>query len=501
VTRRPCDRIFGVETEFGTLASPEVGTPEQVVALVKAHVFYEQRLGLIDLHSRDEVFEPAESGGFLINGGRLYIDAVGSHLEYATPECRTLADLVAHDRAGQRIIVRAVEELGLTDQVDVYNNSVDHFGGHTFGCHENYLVKMTEDFFTVEAPKLYPFLVTRQIFAGVGRVGGHVLAAGGAPDYYDMVDNPVDYIWVSHVYNVLEDDSVHFQLSQRADHIIKTVASRVRFNRALINPKWEHFYAHEGMHRLHVLFGESNQNQHAYALKLGTTSLVLSLVEDDLVPASLRCAEPLVALREVSRDQTFQWPVTLLDGRKIGAVDLQREYLRLAQRYKGASQDVDWVLREWESVLDGLQKDPMQLGHQIDWVAKRKIVEQYIKEIGGSPLPSGGEGQGVRGADEIGWGHDALHSVDLEYHNIDPAKSLFHGYAATERTCSLVDELDIVEATTTPPQDTRAKGRAQLLRKVIDRRGPRYYVFDWSGVAVDRTTYVEMPDPFETYAE
>lgn len=481
--RGPCERIFGVETEFGTLVATAGGTPEHAVAAIKDHVFYDQRLGAIDLHSRDEVFEPAESGGFLINGGRLYIDAVGSHLEYATPECRTLKDLVAHDRAGQRIIVRAIEELGLSDEVDVYNNSVDHFGGHTFGCHENYLVKMTEDFFTVEAPKLYPFLVTRQIFAGVGRVGGHVLAAGGAPDYYEMVDNPVDYIWVSHVYNVYEDDTVPFQLSQRADHIIKTVASRVRFNRALINPKWEHFYAHEGMHRLHVLFGESNQNQVAYALKVGTTSLVLQLLEDDLVPAWLRCAEPLVTLREVSRDQSYKWPVTLLDGRKMGAVDVQREYLQLAQRYKGASPDVDWVLREWEGVLDGLEKDPMSLGHMVDWVAKRKAVEMYRADEG------------------LEWTDDALHSIDLEYHNIDPSKSLFHGYAATERVCSLVDEVDVVDAMAVPPQDTRAKGRASLVHQVLNRRGPRYYVFDWSGVALDRNTYVEMPDPFETYSE
>jgi proteasome accessory factor A len=480
--RGPCDRIFGLETEFGTLVSPGAGTPEQVVALVKDQVFYEDRLGLIDLHSRDEVFEPAESGGFLLNGGRLYIDAVGSHLEYATAECRSLKDLVAHDRAGHRIIVRALDELGLSDNVDVYNNSVDHFGGHTFGCHENYLVKMSEDFFTVEAPKLYPFLVTRQIFAGVGRVGGHMLAAGGAPNYHDMVDNPVDYIWVSHVYNVFEDDSVPFQLSQRADHILKAVASRVRFNRALINPKWEHFYAHEGMHRLHVLFGEANQNQFAYALKVGTTSLVLQLLEDGLMP-EVRCAEPLVTLREVSRDQEYKWPVTLLDGGKIGAIDLQREYLSRAQRYKGASQDVDWVLREWESVLHGLERNPMQMAHQIDWVAKRKVVEMYRESEG------------------LEWGDDALHSVDLEYHNIDPAKSLFHGYAATERVCDLVDEVEIVEATNAPPQDTRAKGRAHWVRKVMDRSGPRFYVFDWSGVAVDRNSYVEMPDPFETYAE
>ncbi|HXH61010.1 MAG TPA: proteasome accessory factor PafA2 family protein [Fimbriimonadaceae bacterium] len=501
--RGPCDRIFGVETEFGTLVAESAGTPERVVEMIKDHVFYEQRLGLIDLHSRDDVFEPAESGGFLINGGRLYIDAVGSHLEYATAECRSLKDIVAQDRAGHRIVVRAIEELGLTDEVDVYNNSVDHFGGHTFGCHENYLVKMTEDFFSIQAPQLYPFLVTRQIFAGVGRVGGHLLAGGGSPDYYDMVENPVDYIWVSHVYHVYEDDTVPFQLSQRADHIIKTVASRVRFNRALINPKWEHFYAHEGMHRLHVLFGESNQNQYAYALKVGTTSLVLALIEDGLIPPELRCAEPIIALREVSRDQSYKWPVTMLDGRKMGAIEVQRVYLGLAQRYFGSSPDVDWVLKEWESVLDGLEKDPLAMGDRIDWVAKKKIVEEYIREVSTQdpPLPSAAKGPAVGGSsEEEAWHDDALHSVDLEYHNIDPAKSLFGGYAETSGVRSIVEDADIVLAQTDPPPDTRAKGRSELVRKIIDRRGPRFYVFDWSGVAVDRHNYVEMPDPFETYS-
>ncbi|MBZ0214054.1 MAG: proteasome accessory factor PafA2 family protein, partial [Nitrospirae bacterium] len=138
----PGDRIFGVETEFGCLVSDETfGTPEGAVELVKDSLFFDLHIGAIDLHARDEVFEPAANGGFLVNGGRMYIDAVGTHLEYATAECRDLRNLVANDRAGQRLIVQALKELGLEDVVAFYNNSVDHFGGHTFGCHENYLVR------------------------------------------------------------------------------------------------------------------------------------------------------------------------------------------------------------------------------------------------------------------------------------------------------------------------------------------------------------------------
>jgi proteasome accessory factor A len=483
--RQVGDRIVGVETEFGCLVSDDrLGTPTEMVEVVKETLFLELRLGAIDLHARDDVFEPAQSGGFLMNGARLYVDAVGSHLEYATAECIDLKDLVANDRAGQRQIVRAVKQMELQDDVSFYNNSVDHFGGHTFGCHENYQITADDEFFNGPVQLLYPFLVTRQIFAGVGRVGGHILTAGGLrPSYQEVMDNPVDYIWVSHVYSVIPDPSVPFQLSQRSDHILKTIASRVRFNRALINPKWEHFYSHNGMTRLHLLFGESNQNEYAYALKVGTTLLVLRLLEEGRIPFEIGLANPLQTLRNVSRDQSYKWEVRLIDDTVIGAVDLQRTYLRLAQGYKGESSQTDWILTEWESILDGLEKDPMDLDAKLDWVAKRKIVESYREE------------------EQLDWSSDALHSIDLEYHNIDPEKSLFHAYQQMGKTERIVSDADIVMAMTDPPQNTRAKGRARLVDQVLHRSGPRFYLFDWSGVALDRNTYIEMPDPFDTYDE
>lgn len=483
MARSPSDRIFGVETEFGCLVSDEsLGSPEAVVEAIKDYLFYDLKVGALDIHARDEVFEPAESGGFLINGGRLYIDAVGSHLEYATAECRSLKDLVANDRAGQRLIVRAIKELGFEDAVSVYNNSVDHFGGHTFGCHENYLVRMEDDFFSHQCALFYAFLVTRQIYAGVGRVGGHTLSTTGArPNYQEVADNPIDYIWVSQVYGVHPDDTVKFQLSQRADHILKTVASRVRFNRALINPKWEHYYSHESMQRLHLLFGESNQNEFAYALKVGTTSLALRLLEERLVPEELQLAQPLIALRTISRDETYQWPVLMLDGSVTTAIEVQRRYLELASRFGGECPQTDWILTEWESILEGLGKDPMALGSKIDWVAKRLMVESYLEEEG------------------LDWDSDALHSIDLEYHNIDRDKSLFQALQEMGETTRYVDDLDVIDAMTDPPSNTRAAGRAALVKKVVDRKAPRFYVFDWNGAALDRNTFVEMNDPFETY--
>lgn len=472
------ERIFGVETEFGCYVDPAFGRPEEAVSVIKNHVFQKMKMGVIDRHARDEVFEPAESGGFLINGGRLYIDAVGSHLEYATAECRKLKDVVAQDRAGQRIIARAIKELGLDEVVDVYANSVDHFGGHTFGCHENYLVPMDEDFFTRQVVKILGFLVTRQIFAGVGRVGGHILAETEL-DYQKMAENPIDYIWVSNVYGVYADPSVTYQLSQRADHILRTVASRVRFNRAMINPKWEHFYSSEGSHRLHLLFGESNPSDYAYALKIGTTHLVLRLLEDGLLDAVPRLASPLLALRSISRDPRYEWKFILEDGDEENAIAYQRRLRDLAERYRGETADTDWTLNEWTRTLDDLASDPMRCADRIDWVAKKVMLTQYIAEAG------------------TDWNDDALHSLDLEYHNIKAERSL----AAPLITCPFLDPLDPVEAETAAPSDTRAHGRAKLVQRIVTTGRPAVYMFDWSGVALGRHDYIDLGDPFNSYED
>src|SRR5258706_11817276 len=322
-------RIFGIETEFGCLVrDPSVGTAEEVVEAVKDPAFYENRLGVIDLHARDYAFEPARAGGFLRNGGRLYIDAVGSHEEYATPECSDLEDLVAHDRAGRAILQSVLDDLDITDSVSFHNNAIDHFGGQTFGCHENYLVQIEDRFFTDALSHLLPFLVTRQIFAGIGRVGGHRLARPSSKsNIMTLGEHEVDYVWGSNFYGVEIDPTVDFQLSQRADHIVKTISSRVTFNRAIINPKWDSYYSYSNLHRLHILFGESNMSEYALMLKIGATSLVLDLIEDGTVPADVEVADRLDTLRTVSRDPTMKWPVGRRKGRTISAMQLQRKYL------------------------------------------------------------------------------------------------------------------------------------------------------------------------------
>src|SRR5947209_4121380 len=328
-------RIFGIETEFGCMVrEPSIGTVEEVVEAVKDHAFYEKKLGVIDLHARDYAFEPARAGGFLRNGGRLYIDAVGSHEEYATPECMDLIDLVAHDRAGRAILQSILDDLELADVVSFHNNAIDHFGGHTFGCHENYLVQIEDRFFTDALSHLLPFLVTRQIFAGIGRVGGHRLTRPSSKNnIMTLGEHEVDYVWVSNFYGVEIDPTVEFQLSQRADHIVKTISSRVRFNRAIINPKWDSYYSYSNLHRLHILFGESNMSEYALMLKIGATCAVLDLIEEGCVPEEIEVMDPLDTLRTVSRDQKMKWIVKLRNGKTIPAIDLQRRYLAAAKKH------------------------------------------------------------------------------------------------------------------------------------------------------------------------
>ncbi len=476
-------RIFGIETEFGCMVrDPSVGTPEEIVEQVKDYAFYEKKLGVIDLHARDYAFEPARAGGFLTNGGRLYIDAVGSHEEYATAECSDLLDLVRHDRAGRILLAQLLQELDLDEAVSFHNNSIDHFGGHTFGCHENYLVQIEDRFFTDALTYLLPFLVTRQIFAGIGRVGGHRLTRPSSKNnIMTLGEHEVDYVWVSNFYGVEIDKTVDFQLSQRADHIVKTISSRVRFNRAIINPKWDSYYSYSNLHRLHILYGESNMSEYALMLKVGTTSLVLDLIEEGIVPQDVEVADPLETLRSISRDPTFRWTVKLRNGKTISAIDLQRRYLDAAKKYQGQkSEQTDIVLREWETILDALETDPLSTADRLDWSAKFLLYRDYIQENG------------------VTWHDDMLQSLDLEYHNVNPTQGLYYGLEEAGAIRRLVTDEEVQKAITCPPTDTRAAGRGQIISTLLTKPNARY-VIDWDAIYVERNKQLDLKNPFHTY--
>ena len=479
-------RIVGIETEFGCMVQSDRlggrGSSERMVEAVKDHAFLRKRLGLLDMHARDYAFEPARSGGFLLNGGRLYVDAVGSHEEYATPECVTWSDAVAYDRAGRVILQSLLDDLELSEDVAFYANAIDHFGGHTFGCHENYLVDISASAFRGSLALLMPFLVTRQIFAGVGRVGGHKLnRTDFRRNVMNIGEHDVDTMWVADFYAVEIDPTVNFQLSQRADHIVNVVSSRVRFNRAIINPKRDSFYDYSDLHRLHVLFGEPNMNEYAMWLKIATTCIVLDLMDLKVLPSDVRLDDVLQSLRSVSRDNTYQWKIKRTSGKSIGAIDLQRIYLDAAKQHlTGKDEQTDWALREWEIVLDTLERDPMELSDRLDWVAKKQMLMEFMD------------------SEKIKWGDDILHSLDLEYHNINPRKSLYYGLQEMEAARRICTDEQIEHCTTNPPQNTRAKGRADVIAQLVKRRWNRYLI-DWDWVRVDKDRHLELRNPFHTY--
>src|SRR5207253_1375441 len=224
-----------------------------------------------------------------------------------------------------------------------------------------------------------------------------------------------------------------------------------------------------------------NQSEYASALKIGTTCAVLDLVEMDVIPESVRLADPIRALKEISRDPEWKWLVKRLDGSKIGAIDLQRIYLELAQQHlAGKDAQTDWVLREWEYVLAGLELDPMTLDDRLDWVAKRKLFQIYMD------------------AEGVGWQDDMLQSLDLEYHNANPETSLYYGLVQAGQMQRVTTDEAIEAAVTRPPCDTRALGRGHVIRRLIESRNKRY-VIDWDSIYVDRERFMDLRNPFHTY--
>ncbi len=453
-------RIYGLETEYGCLppASDPFLSPDFVSIKVKDCVFYRDVLGLVDMHYRGRD-EPPGNGGFLFNGGRLYIDM--GHVEYATPECTGLFDLVATDRAGERLVQRALEQLGLADSAAFFKNNIDHYTGATFGCHENYLVRREVPFSQVLLPTMLPFFVTRQIFAGAGRVGCH-------KDIFE--------------YGNAEDESVEFQLSQRADHIVTEIYQWIQFSRAIINTRDEPLADWGLYRRLHLLVGDSNMMEYATALKVGTTALVLQLLEEQerVICDDIKLLDPVQAIRDISRDMTYRWEVQLEDGRYTTATEIQRAYLDLAEHHlRGRDEEGDWVLDEWRFVIDALEHDPQCLVDRVDWVAKKWLLEYFMREEG------------------LDWQDTWIQSLDLEYHNLNAGRSLYFDLYERGMVKRVVSDEQINQAITHPPVDTRASARSCVMRALTDQK-TRYQI-DWDSICVGDDKFLSLDDPFLTY--
>ncbi len=449
-------RVIGLETEYGCLADRDLDL-SQVLTEVRNWVFEGGRFGMIDLYER-EWDEPAGNGGFLFNGGRLYIDM--GHIEYCTPECLNARDAVRYDRAGDRLLQTAVRALGYEGRVFFIRNNIDHHTGATFGCHENFSMDRLAPFSEANILSLLAFLTLRLLYTGAGRVG----AAGGRfsvgwPDQEPVFEG--------------------FQLSQRADYVQNDFYEWVQHNRAIVNTRDEPLADPLAYRRLHLLHGDTNVFPATTFLKLGTTRLVLDLLEADALPPVV-LQDAVSALRRISRQTDPPWRVRDSRGRERDVIDLLDRYRRAAARcFSGRNEETDTLLELWGDTLEGLARgDAGELAGRIDWVGKRELLDAFRREQG------------------LGWNDPWMQSQDLEFHHIDPQRGL--GCALAD--CDGFWATGCIEnAMTEPPEGSRAGARSRLMRE-IEKSGGRYHL-DWDRVNFPGGRTFCMKDPFETRAD
>jgi len=435
-------RIFGLECEYGLTFSPN-GRVYLPIEKILGYIFE----GLIP--------NSWPSNAFLTNGARFYQDT-GCHPEYATPECDDIFELVVHEKAGERILescLPAAEERlreeGLAAVIYIFKNNTDSLG-NTYGCHENFLMQRDVDFWQV-AEQLIPFFVTRQIYSGAGKV----LKVSGNPHYF---------------------------LSQRAQHIHEKTSSSTTSSRSIINTRDEPLADWGLYRRLHLLVGDSNMMEYATALKVGTTALVLQLLEEQerVICDDIKLLDPVQAIRDISRDMTYRWEVQLEDGRYTTATEIQRAYLDLAERHlRGRDEEGDWVLDEWRFVIDALEHDPGCLVDRVDWVAKKWLLEYFMREEG------------------LDWQDTWIQSLDLEYHNLNATRSLYFDLYERGMVKRVVSDEQINQAITHPPDNTRACARSRVMRALTDQK-TRYQI-DWDSICVGDDKFLSLDDPFLTY--
>jgi Pup amidohydrolase len=436
-------KVIGTETEYGIAA---VGQPDfnpvlsssllissYAGSLRKIRWDYEDESPLRDARG----FEPTAgreiseedlglANVILPNGARYYVDH--AHPEYSTPECLTPRDLVIHDKAGERILERSLDvvaaEMPSTPALAIYKNNSDG-KGNSYGTHENYLVDRGTPFADI-VRDLTPFFVSRQIFTGAGKLG-------------------LEAQW--------DDRGRHvFQLTQRADFFETEVGLETTLKRPIINTRDEPHADPEKYRRLHVIVGDANLCEVATFLKVGTTSIVLKMIEDGFLP-DFSLVNPVAAIHDVSRDVSLSTHVVLTDGRRMTALQLQTEYLELARKYVDREDDTienREVLDRWESVLQGLDDDPGSLSAQLDWVAKLRLLE------------------GFRERDGLPWSDPKLRAIDLQYHDVRRDRGLYHRLERSGKVERLTTDDEVQRAVMEPPDDTRAYFRGRCIAKFPD---------------------------------
>ena len=452
-------RIYGIETEFGLTHSAPGGRP----------------LSADDAARR--LFAPVLAWGrasnvFLPNGGRLYLD-VGSHPEYATAEADSLHDVVAQDAAGERIVddlrVRLQQSLdaeGVAGTVHLFKNNVDS-AGNSFGSHENYMIARSTEY-TRLLQHLLPFLVTRQILVGAGRVH-----PAGQPAFGALTPG---------------DGSPSYSFSQRADHIWEGSSSATTRSRPMINTRDEPHADAQHYRRLHVITGDSSMSQTTTALKIGATDTLLRLIEAGQILPDRTLADPATALRTVSHDLTGTAPLELASGERRSALELQQEYLEAVTRFvdrHGAHHDrLDWVLELWERGLRAVaEQNPSLVDRELDWAVKKKLLDSYAASHG------------------MDYSHPRIAQLDLAYHDTSASHGLFHMLERRGAVETFVAPEDVSRAVSQAPP-TRASLRGRFVAAAHDA-GVNHTV-DWvhlklNGERQQRT--LRCTDPFATTQE
>ena len=440
-------RIFGLENEYGvtcTFRGQRRLSPDEVARYLFRRVVHWGR----------------SSNVFLENGARLYLD-VGSHPEYATPECDEVEELVAHDKAGERILeallgaaeLRLHEE-GISGQVYLFKNNTDS-AGNSYGCHENYLVARHGEFARM-ADVLIPYFVTRQIWCGAGKV---LHGPRGA----------------------------QYCISQRAEHIWEGVSSATTRSRPIINTRDEPHADAERFRRLHVIVGDSNMSEWTSYLKVGITDLVLRMVEGNTVMRDLTLENPIRAIREISHDTTGTRKVKLANGRELSAIEMQQEYFEKTSRFlerRGTDDASKKLLYEWGEALESLaQGTPERLVRKVDWVTKRMVIERYMEKH------------------DLSLASPRVALLDLTYHDVNRGRGLYYLLEKAGKVDRVAAEGDISKAMREPPQTTRAKLRGDFIRQAKAKR--RDYTVDWVHLKLNDQAQrtVLCKDPFKSVDE
>ncbi|MES4890770.1 Pup--protein ligase [Streptomyces sp. NPDC096012] len=438
-------RIFGLENEYGvtcTFRGQRRLSPDEVARYLFRRVVSWGR----------------SSNVFLRNGARLYLD-VGSHPEYATPECDNVTELVTHDKAGERILEgllvdaeRRLHEEGIAGDVYLFKNNTDS-AGNSYGCHENYLVARHGEFSRL-ADILIPFLVTRQLLCGAGKV----------------LQTPRGAVYC---------------VSQRAEHIWEGVSSATTRSRPIINTRDEPHADAERYRRLHVIVGDSNMSETTMLLKVGATDLVLRMIEAGTVMRDLTLENPIRAIREVSHDITGRRKVRLASGREASALEVQREYFDKAvdfcDRRGIRTGTVAQVLELWGRTLEAIENEELdRIGTEIDWVMKYKLIERY------------------RAKHNMTMSHPRVAQIDLAYHDIHRRRGLYYLLEKKGQAARICNDLKIFEGKSVPPQTTRARLRGDFIRRAQEQR--RDFTVDWVHLKLNDQAQrtVLCKDPFRS---